>query len=156
MTIEREKNKECPFCQSAIRVDDEFVPCPKCGVEHHVECWGRNGKCSIHGCDGWAAWNGAIARKMAPKLDTSVDLSASDCVDAAELEPRARTAGTATAQVPKVERCIKCGAEVPAQTLLCGRCRGGPSHLWENCSGPALLFLGGIVAIITLITRVLT
>ncbi len=157
--IEREENKECPFCLSRIREGDDYVPCPKCGVEHHAECWERNGKCSVQKCDGWARWNGAIAKRMAPKLDGSVDLStdlsASEGVDTAEMTRKAQTARPATKEVSNAQRCIKCGTEVPAQTLLCGGCRRAPGHFWENCSGPALVFLAGVIGITTLIVRAL-
>ena len=153
--IEHEGTRECPFCLSPINEGGDCVPCPKCGVEHHAECWERNGKCSVHGCDGWARWSGAIARKMAPKLGGAADLSSFDGTEVAQVAAPAPVAQTATRQSSSTERCIKCGTPVDAEALLCGTCRRTPGHFWENCSGPTVLFLGGTVGIITLIVRAL-
>ena len=135
------ENRNCPYCLSEIGKEDERVRCPKCGVLHHRDCWQTNGKCSVYGCDGWALWSNEISERIAPDADGPVDVSADDAVEN-------KTAETA--------RCMRCGKEVRSDQLLCWNCQlTQKGHRWDNCAGPSVILVGGVVGIVTLIVRAL-
>lgn len=132
------ENKNCPYCLSPIGKNDEIIRCPECGVIHHAECWKTNGKCSVYGCDGFQAWNNQISEKIAPKLGTKIDIDAS------------------TAKSTEV-RCMECGQPVKPGQLTCWECRRKQNFgFFENCTGPSVVILCGLVGIITLIVKALT
>lgn len=131
----------CPYCLSPIEDDEEQIRCPVCGVAHHAECWHANGKCSVYGCDGWQAWSGPIADKIAPKIAGDID------IDAAGTE---RSASGVSAEA----LCMDCGKPVKRGQLVCGRCKRGDRPGWlENCTGPSVIILGGLIAIVSLIVK---
>jgi hypothetical protein len=137
------KTKEsanCPFCLDPIEDKVNYILCPLCGVKHHADCWKTNGKCAVHGCDGSLAWSGAIGDKIAPKIKSSIDIET--------------TERSAPAAVKETPLCIDCGKPVGPGQLVCRDCgRKRPAHCFENCSGPSILILGGIIAIFTLILK---
>lgn len=140
MRVNRE-NRNCPYCLSPIAEHEERVRCPKCGVVHHAECWRTNGQCSVYGCDGWAQWNADIAEKISPAEPEAVEI--------ADTRPRSK-------REPETARCIECGATVHANQMLCGNCRRRqPSERWQNCAGPSVLLVGGVVWLICLTVRAL-
>lgn len=47
--------KTCPYCQSPIKPGALSCICDRCGVPHHLECWGENGRCTTYGCTGGQA-----------------------------------------------------------------------------------------------------
>jgi hypothetical protein len=53
--------RECPICQSSIYPAEETLPCPKCGLVFHAECWQENLGCASYGCD--------QVNALAPKID---------------------------------------------------------------------------------------
>jgi hypothetical protein len=105
-------------------------------------------------------WGAKIAKRIAPKVARSVDLEESvfNRLDEGGQEQgrQTRVVGNSHREVRDSERCMKCGAAVPPGTLLCFKCRRSDNHFWENCSGPALLFLGGVVGAVTLVVKALT
>lgn len=138
-----EKAKEttnCPYCLSPIDENAEVVRCPVCGVVHHAECWRANGKCSVYGCDGWQAWSGEIADKIAPKIQTEIDIH-----DTTTKSP------AATAALP---RCIECGAPVKQGELTCLKCRQlSKPALVDNCAGAGVIVLAAVAVIVTLLLK---
>jgi hypothetical protein len=42
----------CPYCRSAISVNDNLVVCKSCKTLHHQICWNANHKCTVFGCRG--------------------------------------------------------------------------------------------------------
>lgn len=127
-----DETRNCPFCLNPVLADEEQIRCPRCGVLHHADCWKTNGRCSVYGCDGWAAWTEAIARRIAPPAEDAV------------IVEKAEAAGQ-----PEVYRCIKCGAEVGPRQVVCWECRKNERRYWfENCTGPAALMLGILALIV--------
>jgi len=121
-------NRNCPYCLSPIEGDEARVRCPKCGVTHHSECWRTNGKCSVYGCDGWALWNSGIAERITPDADTPIDVSETG------------------KQTPEIARCIDCGRPVRSDQMVCGNCRRRHrGDRLENCLGPSVVMVGGII-----------
>ena len=43
-------SKTCPYCQSAILLQQDPFVCPTCKTPHHRECWRENGGCATYGC----------------------------------------------------------------------------------------------------------
>jgi hypothetical protein len=43
-------SKTCPYCQSAILLQQDPFVCPTCKTPHHRECWRENGGCTTYGC----------------------------------------------------------------------------------------------------------
>lgn len=41
----------CPVCSCEVGGESK-IDCPACGVPHHKDCWGYNGKCGIYACNG--------------------------------------------------------------------------------------------------------
>lgn len=144
------KNENCPYCLSPVKPEEEHLRCPKCGVIHHLGCWQANGACSVYGCDGWAVWNSRIGDKIAPNVQDSVVVTAADISAgkpvASDQQPVQEHAGPL---------CIKCGAPVKKNQLVCFRCKhaAGETHYFENCFGPAMLLLAGFVSTVVLIVR---
>ena len=135
------ESANCPYCLSPIEGNAERIRCPVCGVVHHAECWRTNGKCSVYGCDGWQAWSGAIADKIAPKIRGDID------IDGAETE-------RSTSDVSAGPLCIDCGKPVRRGQLVCSSCKRGGLPGWlENCVGPSVIILGGLIAIVSLIVK---
>jgi ribosomal protein L40E len=136
------EDKNCPYCLSPVEPDEERVRCPRCGVVHHADCWKTNGKCSVYGCDGWAVWSSKIAERLAPIPQEAVEVTESAAVAPAQEE---------------VAQCMKCGAPVGKNQLVCRRCRhaAGETHYMENCFGPALLALFGVTAVVALLVKAL-
>ncbi len=129
--------RNCPFCLNPVEPDDEKVRCPKCGVTHHADCWKANGRCSVYGCDGWAAWSDNIAQRIAPSAEDAVIVD-----DAVERN------------VEDVTRCIRCGAHVSPKHMLCGSCSRKAKKYWfEYCFGPGLLMFCALVGGIAWIVR---
>jgi hypothetical protein len=129
--------RNCPYCLNPVGQDDDKVRCPKCGVTHHADCWKANGRCSVYGCDGWAAWSDSISEKIAP--------SAQDAVVVDE---------TSQEQAREITRCIRCGAEVGRNQMLCHSCRKKSNRYWlDYCLGGSVLILGSVIGCITLIVR---
>lgn len=138
-----EKAKEssiCPYCLSPIAEHEEHILCPVCGVAHHGECWRMNGKCSVYGCDGWQAWSADIAEKIAPKLKGGVHLEDADL----ETTERPRYDGPV---------CMECGRPVKRGQLTCFKCRRKGFRFLENCFGPSIIIVGGIIAAVTLLLK---
>jgi len=135
------ESANCPYCLSPIQVNEDKVRCPVCGVDHHTECWRMNGKCSVYGCDGWQAWSGEIADKIAPKIRGSIDIDKSGT--------ERTTVGAQTGPL-----CMECGEPVKHGQLVCRRCRkiGRPRYL-ENCMGPSVIMLGVFVGIVSLLVK---
>jgi len=44
------KEEACPYCRTAITVDDSTLACEGCGTRHHTDCYTENGGCTIFGC----------------------------------------------------------------------------------------------------------
>lgn len=129
--------RNCPYCLNPVAPDEDKVRCPKCGVTHHADCWKTNGKCSVYGCDGWAAWSESISDRIAP--------AAQDAVIVDE-QPRRRGL--------EVTRCIKCGAETKPDEMLCGACGRSSNKYWfDYCLGGSVLVLGGFVGCVVIIAR---
>lgn len=138
--MEQTKEKQiCPYCLSAIEENDEYILCPACGVAHHHECWQTNGKCSVYGCDGFQAWDSDIAGRIAPKLKGDVNLDSDDL----EVAPRAYAGPV----------CIECGRRVRRGQLTCLKCRTKNTPLYQGCFGTGVLFIGGFIALITLLLK---
>jgi len=136
------ENKNCPYCLSPVGQDEDKVRCPRCGVIHHSDCWKANGSCSVYGCDGWAVWSSAISDKVAPQASDSVEITPVE---------------TATETAKEVYRCIKCGAEIRKGQMECLKCRRRwDNHFFDNCTGPSVLFIGGVVGIAIFIMRALS
>lgn len=126
------ETRNCPFCLNPVLSTEEQVRCPKCGVVHHTDCWKANGRCSVYGCDGWAAWTESIAKRIAPTAEDAI------LVD--------KTEDTGQSNI---QRCIKCGAEVGPKQVVCWECRKAERRHWfENCTGPAALMLGVFALIV--------
>jgi len=144
------ENRNCPYCLSPVEPEQERVRCPSCGIVHHEACWRQNGKCSAHGCDGWALWDSRIADSVAPKTDAPLDFE-----HPVENQAKTRRKQRAEAQDPVL--CFKCGQPIRPGKLICWRCRLGASdsHYFENCFGPAVLLVAGITTILTLIVKAL-
>ena len=108
-------------------------------MDHHAECWRANGKCSVYGCEGWQAWSSAINDKIAPRIADKID------VDIRGTERRAVTDNPL---------CIDCGKPVGQGELVCASCRrrSRPAFL-ENCLGPSVILLGGIVGLAMLLAK---
>jgi len=125
-----------------VKPDEQRVRCPKCGVVHHLECWRANGRCSVYGCDGWAVWTSEIADKVAPTPSETVEVPKTPEADSVEQEKFG---------------CIKCGGPVRRSEIICRRCRSAltEKHYLENCFGPSLLLLLGLVGTAVLIARML-
>jgi len=136
------ENRNCPYCLSPIEENEQRIQCPKCGVSHHSECWRTNGKCSVYGCDGWALWNSGIAQRITLDANTPIDV----------MEPSGLRE-----QAAQPVRCIECGGPVKSDQLVCWGCRRRQgSRLWDNCAGPSLLIVGGIVWGLIAVARALT
>lgn len=135
------ESANCPYCLSPIEDDAEKVKCPVCGVVHHAECWQANGKCSVYGCDGWQAWSGAIADRIAPKIEGEVDI-------------HDQVAVQSPTRVDAPPLCIECGAPVKRGELTCGKCRkiGRPAII-DNCAGAGVVILAGIAVLVSLIVK---
>ena len=137
-----EENRNCPYCLSPIGENEERVRCPKCGVLHHRGCWKTNGKCSVYGCDGWAVWSSGISERIAPDTDGPVDVSAADPV---------------AKKTTEAALCMRCGRAVKSDQLLCWNCLlKQKGHRWDNCAGPSIILVAGLIGIVTLIVRALT
>lgn len=137
------ENANCPYCLSPIADNEEKIRCPVCGVAHHAECWRMNGKCSVYGCEGWQAWSSEISDKIAPKIRDEIDIDATGT----ETEKQVRTVSTGPL-------CIECGKPVKPGRMVCGSCRGiwRPRYL-ENCAGPSVLLLGGVIALVVFVLK---
>ena len=135
------ESTNCPYCLSPIGEAESKVRCPVCGVVHHEECWRDNGKCSVYGCDGWQAWSGAIADKIAPKIADDISLDQEQIA-------------VAERPTPTGPLCIKCGKPVKQGQLHCWKC-GRDSHPgWlENCGGPSVIALGVLIALAMLLLK---
>jgi len=130
----------CPYCLSPIEDRAEKVRCPVCGVDHHAECWRANGKCSVYGCDGWQAWSNAINDKIAPRIAEKVDVEM----------------GTQRQAITDNPLCIECGQPVGRGELTCGKCRRRHRPPWfENCVGPSVILLGGLIGLGVMLVRAL-
>ena len=44
------KAEACPYCRTAVTVDDATLACEGCGTRHHTDCYAENGGCTIFGC----------------------------------------------------------------------------------------------------------
>src|SRR5215469_10145889 len=44
------KAEVCPYCRTAITVEDSTLACEGCGTRHHGDCYAENGGCTIFGC----------------------------------------------------------------------------------------------------------
>ena len=137
------ENRNCPYCLSLIDTEEERIRCPKCGVIHHIDCWKANGSCSVYGCDGWAVWDSQITERLAPEDASNYDLT--------------DTPANAS-QDREIVRCIECGIEVRRGQLTCFNCRrkNAGNYYFDNCAGPCMLFLCGVIGIITLIAKALS
>lgn len=134
-------NRNCPYCLSPIERAEEKVRCPKCGVIHHSDCWKANGSCSVYGCDGWAVWTDRISESIAPDTESGVEVSESDARVAAPKE---------------IVRCIECGKEIRQGAIICLSCRRkGSNHYFDNCFGPSIIVLGGMIGAITALVKAL-
>ncbi len=40
----------CPFCQSNIIHETDYLICDLCQTPHHFDCWRQNGGCTTYGC----------------------------------------------------------------------------------------------------------
>jgi hypothetical protein len=131
------ETRNCPYCLNPVGPDDDKVRCPKCGVTHHAECWKTNGRCSVYGCDGWAAWSDSISDRIAPTSQDAV------IVDE-----------TPKSQAPDVTLCIRCGAEVGRRQMLCHSCSWkAKRYRFEYCLGPGVIILGGVIGGIVMIVK---
>lgn len=137
------ENRNCPYCLSMIDINEEKIRCPKCGVMHHTDCWKANGSCSVYGCDGWAIWTNQITERVAPDTVSNVDLT---------------KAGSVASRNQEVVRCIDCGVEVKPGQVTCWSCRrrNAGNYYFDNCAGPTILVLCGVISIITLVVKTLT
>ena len=135
------ENQNCPYCLSPIEEIEEFIRCPQCGVRHHSECWRANGKCSVYGCDGWALWNDQITEKLIPDTDENLEVS---------------TADTEKPEQEEIVRCIKCGEVVGKGDLKCLKCTYTEDrHYFDNCSGPSIILLCGVISVIVFVAKAL-
>jgi hypothetical protein len=50
--IKRLKSDICPYCRSALTLNDSLVVCRSCKTQHHQSCWNINHRCSVFGCTG--------------------------------------------------------------------------------------------------------
>lgn len=131
------ESRNCPYCLNPVTPEEDRIRCPKCGVTHHAECWKTYGKCSVYGCDGWAAWSDTIGDKIAPPAQDAV------IIDDKPRQPQ-----------PERNLCIRCGVEVGQSQLLCRSCWWKSKRYWmESCTGPSLLVLAGVVGGIAWIVR---
>lgn len=136
------ENRNCPYCLSPIEENEERIRCPKCGVTHHAECWRANGKCSVYGCDGWALWSSEIAERITPAADAEIDVT----------EQRGRAK-----QKNETTRCMECGGPVRPDQLVCWNCRRRHNEgRWENCLGPSMVMVGGVIWGLVEVIRALT
>lgn len=55
----------CPYCLADVK-DVAVSRCPRCGAEHHNDCWSANGGCAVHGCTGADSATEAEADNEAP------------------------------------------------------------------------------------------
>lgn len=140
-----EETRSCPFCLSPIRAGEETMRCLKCGAAHHADCGTTSGKCAIHGCEGSLAENSRSTEIFAPKIANKSEVTRADTE-------------TPKAQAP----CISCGAPVEPNQIKCWECRrrswpviGDRSHFFDNCSGPALLFVCAVAGVVMLVVRAL-
>ena len=50
--------KICPCCNKEITNEDHYVICSVCRTPHHVECWLKEKRCCVTGCDGTSTSSG--------------------------------------------------------------------------------------------------
>ncbi|MGC8863033.1 MAG: RING finger protein [Armatimonadota bacterium] len=151
------KNTSCPYCLGPMADAVETVTCPRCGTVHHAECWRDNGRCSVHGCDGWVVWSNRIGKRLAPQAPDNFELSRQE-LDSPR-GPGPALAGGVADPVDNAEyRCIECGGPVPKNKLVCASCRLtiGNTHFLENCFGPSVILLAGFAGIVVLVVRAVT
>ncbi len=151
------ENHNCPYCLSPVGEHEERVRCPKCGVIHHADCWKTNGKCSVYGCDGWAAWSASITEKIAPHTEDHVELSVGELAGRPEARQQADASSPAVTRDRERMPCINCGKPVPPGKILCWDCRKSRFQIrMDNCTGPAVILLGGFIGIVALILRMVS
>lgn len=42
--------KVCPVCRTPVQPNAQIISCPKCGVQHHTQCWQNNRGCGTPNC----------------------------------------------------------------------------------------------------------
>ena len=86
--------KPCPVCSETFREDDDIVVCPKCGAPYHRECYQEKGKCIFSELHrSGESWKAPEDEKNKTKTDDQ-----------------------------DVVKCLLCGTENPAGSVVCKEC----------------------------------
>ena len=43
--------RECQYCQSNIKLNEDYILCPSCSAPYHKDCWYENEGCAVYGCN---------------------------------------------------------------------------------------------------------
>lgn len=101
------KNKICPYCQSKIKSNADFIVCSHCGTPHHKECWDENSGCTTYGCIN------------NPQTEEKVELGSEDIGDQTIDSIRQ----SLHQQVPEeLITCINCKSQIEASSTYCKYC----------------------------------
>lgn len=104
--------KICPFCKTAITVDDEVTVCPSCSTPHHKGCWEENKGCTTFGCsEQHYVAQGTNPTDVCKKCGAALG-------DGQDFCPKCGTPKNA----PKNPVCAKCGAEITEGHDFCPKC----------------------------------
>lgn len=100
--------KSCPYCQYPIKPGADAVYCSKCGIPHHSQCWGQNGRCTTFGCDGVP--QATSAQSNGRSSNGRVDLTISGV------------------------NCPRCGIDNPVASVFCHRCGASITGSSQNAT----------------------
>jgi len=101
------KNKTCPYCQSNIKTNADFIVCPSCGTPHHKECWTENGGCTTYGCP------------ENPSTEKNLIFPGEDV---GHLTPDEISESLYHPEQKKLIRCINCKSEIEEGSTYCKHC----------------------------------
>lgn len=100
------KNKTCPYCQSKIKINADFIVCSYCGTPHHRECWDENSGCTTYGCRN----NPATEKKVTIQSEDVGNLTPEQIRQSIENEEK------------KFTKCINCKSEIEEGSVYCKYC----------------------------------
>lgn len=101
------RNKICPYCQSKIKSDSDFIVCSHCGTPHHKECWDENGGCTTYGC------------VNNPHTEDKVELASEDVGN--ETVESIRESIREPVSKNLID-CPNCSSKISAESIYCSHC----------------------------------
>ena len=104
--------KICPFCKTDIRIGEDIIVCPVCGIPHHRGCWNQNMGCTTFGCsEQHYVAQGTNPTDVCKKCGAALS-------DGQDFCPKCGTPKNA----PDKNVCAKCGAEIIEGHDFCPKC----------------------------------